>query len=307
MSVFWALLAKVAPQYVNLLLGFVAGKWLKVDRHSISTLMVYIIAPLTFFGGISRMELTPALMSVPFIGFAMAGMIAFPTFYLMRKLYSDNRPNIMATAAGNGNNGYFGLPIAMLLFDAQTVGIYLMLVVGTALFESSLGFYITAKGQHTARESLLKTLRLPTLYAMLLGYAVSLGHIPLPEAFYLDFQRHFQGAYAVLGMMIIGLGLSTMKRLEVDAAFTGILFFARFVVWPLLALSLVWADVHLLGMYGEAVHRAVVLVSIMPLAANSVAIASLLHCHPEKTATTVLLSTLFAVAYVPAMVWLLLQ
>ena len=60
-------------------------------------------------------------------------------------------------------------------------------------------------------------------------------------------------------------------------------------------------------LYSDTVHQALILISIMPLAANAVAIASLLRCHPEKTATAVLLSTVFAAIYVPVMVSWLLQ
>lgn len=305
MQIFLALLAKVIPLYGNLLLGFVAGKWLHVQRESIATLMIYIISPVVFFGGISRMELSPVLLTIPLLGYGLSMAVAFPTFFIARRIYSDSRPNIMAAAAGTGNNGYFGLPIAMMLFDAQTVGIYLMLVIGVTIFESTLGFYITAKGQYTATESLRKTLRIPVVYSLAAGATVSLMGWQLPETA-LEFIGYFKGAYAVLGMMIIGLGLSTMKRLELDFGFIGILFLARFGAWPLLALGAVWLDEQFLDIYSEAVRRAVLLISIMPLAVNAVAIASLLRCEPEKTATAVFLSAVFAAAYVPLMVLLLL-
>lgn len=305
MSVFLSLLIKVIPLYVNLALGFVAGKWLGVDRQSVAILMMYIISPVVFFVGISQMALTPVLLAVPLLGYLVAVAVALPTFWLSKRLYSDDRPNIIAVAAGTGNTGYFGLPIAMMLFDTQTVGIYLMLVVGITLYESSIGFYITAKGQHTAEESLRKTLRLPTLYALIGGAAVSLIGLQLPQTF-IEFSQYFKGVYAVLGMMMIGLGLSGMKRLEIDWGFIGILFAARFIVWPLLAVGFVTADGAALGLYSEAVHKALILISFMPLAANVVAIASLLRCHPERTATAVLFSTIFAVVYIPFMVvWLL--
>lgn len=305
MQVFLALLIKVLPLYGNLALGFIAGKWLHVQRESIATLMIYIISPLVFFSGITKMELSPVLLTIPLLGYALSLMVALPVFFLARRLYDDGRPNIMAAAAGTGNNGYFGLPVAMMLFDTQTVGIYLMLVIGVTIFESTFGFYITAKGQYTARESLHKTLRVPVVYALVAGACVSLAGLELPASLY-EFFGYFEGAYAVLGMMIIGLGLSTMKKLELDIGFTGILFLARFAMWPLLALGLVWLDTQLFMAYSEAVHRAVLLISIMPLAANAVALASLLRCEPEKTATAVFLSAVFAALYVPLMVmWIL--
>lgn len=304
-SVFFDLFVKVLPLYIILLLGFVAGRWLKVDRESVAALMIYLVTPIVFFGGVSAMELSPVLLAVPLLGYIIAAMIGLSTFHIARQLYSDNRPSIMAVAAGTGNNGYFGLPVAMALFDAQTVGIYLMLVVGISLYESSIGFYVAAKGQHSARESLIKTLKLPPLYALALGCVMSMSSTPLPGFFH-DLHHYFQGTYSVLGMMMIGLGLSSMRRFEVDLGFTAILFAARFVVWPLIVFALVTLDQQSLHWYGVEVHRALMLISFMPLAANSVAIASLLRSHPERVATAVLLSALFAGVYIPLMVgWLL--
>jgi predicted permease len=304
--VFVALLAKVIPLYGNLLLGFVAGKWLHVQRESIATLMIYIIAPLVFFGGISNMALSPVLLTIPLLGFGLALVIGGSTYWLAKRIYNDSRPNIMAAAAGTGNNGYFGLPIAMMLFDTQAVGIYLMLVVGISIYESTVGFYLSAKGQHSAAESARKTLRLPVVYSLVAGAMVSLSGWQFPDILR-EFLHYFEGAYTVLGMMIIGLGLSGMRSLTIDIGFTAILFAARFVAWPLLALLAVWVDMQFLGVYSQAVHKAVLLISIMPLAANSVAIAALLRCEPEKTATAVVLSTVFAALYVPIMVSVLLS
>lgn len=56
-----------------------------------------------------------------------------------------------------------------------------------------------------------------------------------------------------------------------------------------------------MSLFPEEAHKGFLLISIVPLAANSVAIASILKAHPEKVATTVLVSTLIALVYVPVM------
>lgn len=302
----FALLAvKIIPLYGNLILGFIAGKWLKVSRESIAALVIYMVAPIVFFGGIAKGDLSPILLLTPFVSYLHSTIIGLVSFWVAKRFYRDSRPNIIAQASGTGNNGYFGLPIAMALFDANTVSVYLLLVIGTSLYESTIGFFLTARGQHTVSESLRKTLRLPVLYAFLLGSFISLNHIALPAVLF-EMINSFRGAYVVLGMMMIGLALSGMTRLSLDTGFTLLLFIARFVAWPMLAISLIWLDNHFLHLYGNDLHRALLLFSFMPLAANSVAIASLLRCHPEKTATTVLLSTIFALFYIPYMVqWLM--
>lgn len=305
MTVFSALLMKVIPLYAIMLLGFVAGKWLKVDRASVAMLMIYIIAPMVFFHGIAKMEVTWLVLTIPLLSFVLSCVVAYPVYRFARHVYSDSRPNIIAVAAGTGNIGYFGLPIAMLLFDEQTVGIYLILMVGISVFEASIGFYITAKGQHTARESFMKTLRVPVIHSLVLGAAFSMAGLTLPpladELF-----RWFEGAYVVLGMMMIGLGLSSLKKLAIDWGFIGILFTARHIIWPLVAAAVVLLDKHVLGLYGEGVHQSVLLISFMPLSANAVAIASVLKCEPEKMATASFLSAVVAIIYVPLMVALVL-
>lgn len=306
MSVFFVLLFKIIPLYMNLILGFIAGKWLHVQRESIATLVIYMVAPIVFFTGIVRMDLTPSLLAVPLLGFTLALIICTGSYLFTRQIYSNARPNIMAAAAGTGNTGYFGLPIAMMLFDAQAVGVYLLLSIGITIYENTVGFYLTAKGNMTAGDALRKTLRLPLIYAFLAGVVVNFSGMTMPELVN-DFAGYMRGAYTVLGMMIIGLALSTLARFTLDTGFTVLLFAARFGLWPLLAFGTVWLDRNLLGFYDSHVHKAVILASFMPLAANSAAVAALLKCEPEKIATAVLLSTLFAAIYVPVMVSVFLQ
>jgi predicted permease len=295
---FSALFFQILPLYIIIVLGFIAGKWLKVDRHSIASLMIYMIAPLVFFEGILKTEMTWRLVTVPLFAFVMSTVVALIAYTITKRIYQDSRPNIIALASGTGNNGYFGLPIAMLLFDTQTVGIYLLAVVGVSVFESSIGFYLTARGQHTVGESLKKVLRLPTLHALILGCLLSIAGVHTP-AMMQDIALSLKGAYTLLGMMMIGLGLSGLQRLEIDTGFTAILIFFRFLFWPFFMLAILLLEVRLIGFYPTGFHVALMLTSIMPLAANTVAIASLLNCHPERTATTVLLSTFLALLTLP--------
>jgi len=58
----------------------------------------------------------------------------------------------------------------------------------------------------------VRVLRLPAIYAMVLGLVFNIAKVRIPVDLisYLDY---FKGAYAVLGMMMIGMGLSGVKRL----------------------------------------------------------------------------------------------
>lgn len=103
-------------------------------------------------------------------------------------------------------------------------------------------------------------------------------------------------------MMIIGMSITSFRGLAGNLRFTGLAFFGKFVVWPLVATLFWWLDAHILGIYDTAVHQAMFLIAITPIAANTVVIATLLDTAPRQAAGTVLLTTLFALVFIPVMI-----
>ena len=212
---------------------------------------------------------------------------------------------MLALSAGNANCGYFMLPIAASLFDDYTLSIYMMAIVGVSIYESSVGFYISSRGISSTRESVMKVLKLPTLNAFILGCILSFTGLTLPD-FLDDFTHNMRGTYSVLGMVMVGLGLSTIPRFEIDFKFTLAAFASKFLFFPIAINLFILLDKFVLGWYGEHHHNALQLLFTAPMAANTIVIASLTKFHPEKVATTVLLSCLFALFYIPVMVSLFL-
>ncbi len=68
---------------------------------------------------------------------------------------------VLAFSAGTGNTGYFGLPVALVLLPPTGVTLYLFAVLGVTLYEFTVGFYLSARGRFSARQSLFKIVRLP--------------------------------------------------------------------------------------------------------------------------------------------------
>jgi hypothetical protein len=291
---------KLLPLYFNILLGYIAGKKLQANQETISKLMFYMISPLIIFNGVLHTELSRSILTLPFLTFAISCTLCLIFYRLSRKIWSDSSKNIMAFSAGSGATGYFGLPLAMMIFDQQTQGIYIMGLLGVTLYDNSLGYFISVKGSYTPLQCLIKVFRLPTLYAFLLGLIVNVFHIPMPEV-YTEFITPIKGVYVVLGMMIIGIGLTGLTQFKLDYRFVGMTFLAKFLVWPLVIFAIVAIDRSFLELYDPVIYRVLILISIVPLAVNTVIMASLMKCQPERAAATVLLSTLFALLYVPFM------
>ncbi len=304
MDVFLTLLVKLAPLYLLIGLGYIGGRFLEVESRHFAGLMIYIITPIVIFSGTLQAEISPAVILVPLWMWILSALNGGGFLLLGRRLLGDNRANILALMVGTGNTGYFGIPVALLLFPADQVGLYIIAMLGVTLYENSLGFYWAANGRYSARESFIKVLRLPSLYAFLTGLVLNLSGFAIPELFE-SLVGNIRGAYTVLGMMIIGVGISQLKIEAASLKFSGLVLFGKFVSWPILAVILVSLDRWLFHAYSAQIHASILLVSITPLAANSVVIAALLNVHPQRVALLTLVSTLIALFYIPFMVGLL--
>ena len=66
-------------------------------------------------------------------------------------------------------------------------------------------------------------------------------------------------------------------------------------------------DRFVLGWYDANYYNALQMLSIAPMATNTIVLASLYKIHPEKVAAAVLLSLIFVLLYMPIMATIFLQ
>jgi predicted permease len=308
--VFLGLFHKLIPLYLIVGLGFASGKWLKLNRDAIAQLVIYVVSPVVIFTSVSQIDLRTEFLAVPAVIAGLGSAIAILFLWLSRKTperFGLGGPtgNLLAFAVGNANTGYFGLPIALMLFGADGIGVYLLFALGFILYENTVGFYILSRGKATARESLRRLARLPPLHAFALAIVANLLGLKITGV-YSDFAAYFRGAYSVLGVMLIGLGVAELKTFRFDWRFVGSTLLGKFIAWPLLITAWIALDRSLLHVYDIRSHQMLFLIACTPLAANTVAYASLLDTEPAKAGVAVLISTIFALFFIPMMAALLL-
>ncbi|MDZ4217194.1 MAG: AEC family transporter [Candidatus Gracilibacteria bacterium] len=306
MEVFLTLFSHLIPLYLLIMLGYISGRILKIPKEPIATLLIYVITPVVVFYGVINTQLDVSILSLPILFYLICCALCLTFYAIGRRIWNDPTKNILAMAAGTGNTGYFGLPVALMLFGEDVLGIAVFALLGFIVYESTMGFYITARGNFTGAESLRKVFRLPSIYAFVLGIVVNLAQVDLGGSV-MDVLNKFTGAYTVLGMMMIGLGLANIKRAAFDTLFIGLTFLAKFFIWPLVIFSIIFLDQRFLDLFSDSIHRIMLLMSIVPLAANTVTLATELKAHPEKAAVAVLPSSLFALFFIPFMTVLFLQ
>ena len=298
MDIFITLFINLIPLYILIFLGFIAGRFLNVDRESVANIVIYMALPVVVFGFIVNLDLKPAYAFLPIAIFALATIVGFSSLAIGKKIYGDNRANLLSLCTSMPNTGYFGLPLVLLLFDAQWVGVYMFMMLGITIYEATIGYYIAARGAFDVKESFIKLAKFPSIYAVILGLTVNLSGFEMPETFD-TYWTHFKGVYVVMGMMIIGAALGKVDKLVIAPRFISQVFAGKYLLWPALSFAVIILDRSFFNLFAPEIHSLIMLLSIMPHAANIAAFAAQFDMRPEKAATTVLIGAIFALFYIP--------
>ena len=300
MDIFLTLFTNLIPLYVLIAIGFVAGRFFGVDRQSLGSLGIYIFMPIMAFGFLAQLDFRLEYIGLPIAFYAIRSVLIFAWLYIGKKLYSDKRANLLAICTSSGNTGYFGIPVALVLFPSELMGLYIFMIMGSVLCEATVMYYVAARGRFTVRDSLIKLAKFPTLYAVAAGLIYNVSGMdlhPVVETYW----GYFKSGYVLIGMMLIGVALSQARTLVIALRFIGLSFVGKFVAFPVVALALIFADKLFFGFYDMQIYKMFYLMAIVPIAANVAAFAVEMDLKPEKAASTILLSTLFALVSIPLM------
>ncbi len=314
MDVFLELFLKILPLYTIIFFGFIAGRYLKVERSSIAPLLLYLVSPVVTFKGIFQSQLS--WTSLIYVGFYFIVCVSTCLlFYYIGKLVykNDQMAGLLAISSSLANVAYFGLPFVFMMLGEQYLGPAVLCILGLVIHENSIAFFIAARGNLSSKQALIKTLKIPTIYAAILAvlchflyqaYQANTNIIlhklgdPLIESFLMTMDK-FVGALTLLGMLIIGLGLARLKNLEFDWSFISISFVAKFLFVPALVLLLILFDTHFVQLLEPDMAHLIFYLSLVPIGANTITLAANLDLDTDKVSVTVMASTIFALIYIP--------
>lgn len=306
MVLFSLVFFKVLSALLSVVVGFFAGRTSNINKDSVASLLFYFIAPIVFFSIPTSASLKIDDLTITMISFLICSALGLASFWFYGKIWQDGHRNLLALSSGTGNSGYVVLPIATSIFDEKTLSIYALAIIGVSIYEASLGYYFCARSVSSIRESVIRVARLPILNAFFFGCAMSLAGFRLPD-FLGDFVVSIKATFSVLGMIMVGLGISSIREFKVDIKFTAAAFFSKFVVLPLAFNIFIVMDKYIFGWYDSNYYDALQLLSVAPLATNIIVISSLYKIYPEKAAAAVLLSLIFVLFYMPLMATLMID
>lgn len=262
----------------------------------LNLVVLYVCLPAAVLRYAPRLELEPALLGVVAVPWllliATVGLVGAASRWL--KFRRDEHAVLLLTVA-LGNTSFLGYPLTRALIGEDALPYAVVYdQFGAFLIMSTFGLWVLARysGDEAPapRDMILRVLRFPPLWALVLGFTVM--PVAPPDWIAGGLQR-LSDALLPLAMLTIGLSVRlALPRNELRPLATGLML--KLAMMPALALLLV----PLLGLHGD-MARTTVLEAAMPSMVTAGALAIAHNLAPRLAAAMVGYGLLLSLVTLP--------
>ena len=294
-----ALLPAVLPVGLIILIGFIVGRNLPLQRSTLSQLALYVLSPALVVDSLYRNQLSLNSSSRLLMGFALTSITIYTTIGLINRLLKlpASLSRGITAIVMFPNNGNMGLPVATFALGAAGLDRAIIYMLGSSFVMFCFGPAMI-RGQGII-QGLKLTVRLPLLWSILLGLSLRLLSFQIPWK--LDQGIQQLGAAAIpIALVVLGIQLSETRFQPGSKEI--ILAIARLVIAPIIAYT-----VGRLLQLETLNLQILVLQSAMPTAVNSFIIVSEFGGDQDLVARAIVTSTLISFVTLPIVLSFILQ
>ena len=269
--------------------GFVLGKLFKITPRALSQVIFYIFSPALVFRLLVHSQLTNQdILTILAFATAFLAVLAGLTWIAGKALRLERK--IMAAVLITAlfmNAGNFGLPVTKFAFGDTALAFASLFFVTSATYTNSVGVVIASSGSTSILQAIKGLLRLPSIYAMILGILLVRLDVELPTV--LDRSVSLLADASIPSMLVL-LGLQFVN-LKLDGQVRPLILVTvmRLLIAPLLALGLS----RIFGLTGPA-YQAAVLEAGMPTAVLTTVLATEFDSMPSFVTTAVFVTTILS-------------
>ena len=291
----------IMPLLILLAIGMILQKIFSLQLKTLSKLLTYCLLPANGF-----VNLYQSSMPLAIFGQIILFLLIFSAFSILfteitsRLIKLD--PKMAATYKNSVvlmNSGNYGIPVSQLVFHSNPLGVSVQLFV--MIFQNLLtftyGIYNMVSAKSGGRALVKELLKLPMLYALLLGIFCAGFHIEIPPMLWGPIQS-MSDAFLAVALITLGAQIATIK-INKPHPVLYMSTISRLLIGPGAALGII----YLLGLDGT-VAQSLFIASSFPTSRNSSILALEYNNHPDLAAQAVLITTLFSSVTVTLVVYL---
>lgn len=292
-----ALVTVILPVVLAAAVGVVLARSFSLDQDTVGKVSLHGLTPFLALHSLLTTSLSASaglgLAAAYLVSTGLAGGIAALS---VPGVDRDTRRSVVACTT-IGNNGNFGLPIALLALGQAGLDQAILIFVCSIVVMFTAGPALLGAHPSLSR-SLLTVIRLPVIWAMVIAFVVRATGLQLPAPILTTVSMLAAAAVPVV-LLSLGMQLATTRRVRATRPMmTAVVI--RVIVLPLLSVGVGLV----LGLRGLPL-QSLVLAQAMPTAVNAFMLAREYGTDVEGVAGVVALTTFASIPTLALAIWLL--
>ena len=288
----------ILPVFLVAAGGMLLARAMPLDSRTLGRILFYLATPSLVFRSLYQMEIDfdalRQLATVAVSVILVTGALGWLTAFDQER---RRRAAITLTSAVS-NNGNMGIPISYFALGDAGLALGSIYYVINSFMSNTVGVVVASAGRTSLRLALGRSLRVPVLYAAILGLALNRTQLELPVGLFRAIDL-LAGA-AIPGMLIL-LGIQLYHaplRSRQNVIFRSAAI--RLVASPIAA----WLICMLLGVTGIE-RNVIILQAAMPTAVMTAVLATEYDTAPRLVATVIFVTTLASMVTLSVVLWFL--
>ena len=288
------ILLSIVSIYLFIVIGFFLKRQFRdeVNSKTLTILSVYALQPMLTFWGLTLRPIDSSLAIAPTLFFLTATISVIFTYSLSKFFYRDDNKKgaILTSIALIGNTGNLGIPLGIAIFGEDSVPYTSIINIANILFIYTIGVYTLAKSEYSVKEAVKSIGSIPIIYVAIFALFWNLQGFELADG--LKEALHM-GAYAsiVVQLIIFGAYLSEVRVKEFEIKLHLLVNSVKFLLLPLIGFTAIY-----IFSYSGLGASVLLMELMMPLAVNSVNMATLYNTLPKNVTALILSSSLLFIA-----------
>lgn len=281
----------ILPILILMAVGVGIQKKFNFQLRPIANLITYCFMPAAVFLNMYQVDLNYDLLRQLFIYLFIFSISLIVLSTIIEKLFKfkGSERTALKNSISLMNSGNYGLPVAQLVFSASPLGVsvQILMLVFQNLLTYTYGLYNLVSASKSLYGIFLSLIRLPIIYALLLGIIFQVFQIPLPQFVLIPLEQLAAG-FASLALILLGAQLANIRFTSFHPVI-GWSLFGRLLASPAIALAIIL----LLGIDG-VIAQSLLIASAFPTSRNTSTLALEYDVAPDLHAQIVLFSTLLS-------------
>ncbi|GAB4277544.1 MAG: AEC family transporter [Candidatus Promineifilaceae bacterium] len=299
-TVFLVLVQNILPIFIVAAFGFMLRRWVGVDKKALSTAVLYCFSPALVFSSLVNSRLPGEelleLAAFTLISVTVMAAIGWVLSRLLRLGRAQTMALMLVLMFVNGGN--YGLTLNNLRYGSDGLARAVVYYTTSTLVLYTVGLLMASMGRLSWRESSVRLLRLPPLYAAVAAVFVYTTGVVVPAPLMRAVEIAGAGAIPVM-LFVLGMQMADLQgvsELKLALPAVGV----RLLVGPLVGLGVA----TLLGLSGLGRATSIIEAS-MPTAVFTIILATEFDLQPTAVTTVVVLSNLLSPLTVASVITLL--